>query len=75
MLVANRFRCYIFSLKALDVGAGDEVIVPSNTATAMAIIECVATPLFDIFRRASRTQNKTGFLNRYLYNNKFLLFT
>ena len=35
-------------LKALDIGAGDEVIVPSNTfiATALAVSYAGATPIF-----------------------------
>ena len=38
----------IFSLKALGIGSGDEVITPSHTAvaTVSAIISCGATPVF-----------------------------
>ena len=46
--VSNGLDALILSLKALGVGAGDEVIVPSNTyvATALAATHVGATPIF-----------------------------
>lgn len=45
--VANGLDALFVSLKAMDVGAGDEVIVPSNTyiATWLAVSQCRATPV------------------------------
>ena len=45
--VGNGLDALILSLKALGVGAGDEVIVPSNTyiATALAVTYVGATPI------------------------------
>ena len=44
----NGLDALMLSLKALGIGAGDEVIVPSNTyiATALAVIYVSATPVF-----------------------------
>lgn len=44
----NGLDALMLSLKALDVGTGDEVIVPSNTyiATALAVTYVGATPVF-----------------------------
>ena len=44
----NGLDALMLALKALDIGAGDEVIVPSNTfiATALAVTYCGATPVF-----------------------------
>lgn len=46
--VGNGMDALILALKALDVGKGDEVIVPSNTyiATALAATYVGATPVF-----------------------------
>ena len=46
--VGNGLDALMLSLKALDVGEGDEVIVPSNTyiATALAVTYIGATPVF-----------------------------
>lgn len=46
--VGNGLDALMLSLKALDVGEGDEVIVPSNTyiATALAVTYVGATPVF-----------------------------
>lgn len=46
--VGNGLDALMLSLKALGVGAGDEVIVPSNTyiATALAVTYVGATPVF-----------------------------
>lgn len=46
--VGNGLDALMLALKALDVGAGDEVIVPSNTfiATALAVTYSGATPVF-----------------------------
>ena len=45
--VANGLDALHLSLKALDIGPGDEVIVPSNTfiATWLAVSQCGATPI------------------------------
>lgn len=45
--VANGLEALHMALRALDVGSGDEVIVPSNTfiATWLAVSECGATPI------------------------------
>ncbi len=45
--VANGLEALHMALRALDVGSGDEVIVPSNTfiATWLAVSECCATPI------------------------------
>jgi len=45
--VANGLDALHFALRALGVGAGDEVIVPSNTyiATWLAVSQCGATPV------------------------------
>lgn len=44
----NGLDALMLALKALDIGAGDEVIVPSNTfiATALAVTYTGATPVF-----------------------------
>lgn len=44
----NGLDALVLSLKALDIGSGDEVIVPSNTfiATALAVTYAGATPVF-----------------------------
>lgn len=46
--VGNGLDALMLSLKALDIKAGDEVIVPSNTyiATALAVTYTGATPVF-----------------------------
>lgn len=46
--VGNGLDALMLALKALDVGTGDEVIVPSNTyiATALAVTYVGATPVF-----------------------------
>lgn len=46
--VANGLEGLFLALKALEVGAGDEVIVPSNTyiASVLAISQVGATPVF-----------------------------
>ncbi len=45
--VANGLDALHLALRAMDVGPGDEVIVPSNTyiATWLAVSQCGATPL------------------------------
>ena len=45
--VANGLDALILCLRSLDIGSGDEVIVPSNTyiATWLAISECGAKPV------------------------------
>ena len=46
--VGNGLDALLLVLKAWDIGAGDEVIVPSNTyiATALAVTYVGATPVF-----------------------------
>lgn len=46
--VGNGLDALMLALKALDIGAGDEVIVPSNTyiATALAVTYVGAKPVF-----------------------------
>lgn len=46
--VATGLDAIYLILKAMEIGAGDEVIVPSNTfiATALAVSYCGATPVF-----------------------------
>lgn len=46
--VGNGLDALMLALKALEIGAGDEVIVPSNTyvATALAVTYVGATPAF-----------------------------
>lgn len=46
--VSNGLDALVLSLKALEIGSGDEVIVPSNTyvATALAVTHVGATPIF-----------------------------
>lgn len=45
--VANGLDALHLALRAMDVGPGDEVIVPSNTyiATCLAVSQCGATPV------------------------------
>lgn len=45
--VANGLEAIFLILKSLDIGKGDEVIVPSNTyiATWLAVSQCNATPV------------------------------
>jgi len=45
--VANGLDAIHLALRAMDIGEGDEVIVPSNTyvATWLAVTQCGATPL------------------------------
>ena len=45
---SNGLDSLILCLKSLNIGKGDEVIVPSNTfiATVLAVIHCGATPVF-----------------------------
>ena len=46
--ISNGLDALNISLKALNIGEGDEVIVPSNTyiATVLAVTFCGATPVF-----------------------------
>ena len=46
--VSNGLDALILSLRALEIGSGDEVIIPSNTyiATALAVSHVGATPVF-----------------------------
>lgn len=46
--VGNGLDALMLALKALDIGEGDEVLVPSNTyiATALAVTYVGATPIF-----------------------------
>jgi dTDP-4-amino-4,6-dideoxygalactose transaminase len=46
--VSNGLDALVLSLRALNIGRGDEVIVPSNTyiATALAVSHVGATPVF-----------------------------
>ena len=46
--VGNGLDALVLALKSLDIGEGDEVIVPSNTyiATALAVTYVGATPVF-----------------------------
>ncbi len=46
--VATGLDAIFLILRAMDIGQGDEVIVPSNTfiATALAVTYCGATPVF-----------------------------
>jgi dTDP-4-amino-4,6-dideoxygalactose transaminase len=46
--VSNGLDALVLSLRVLDIGPGDEVIVPSNTyiATALAVSQVGATPVF-----------------------------
>lgn len=45
--VANGLDALVLTLRAMDIGPGDEVIVPSNTyiATWLAVSQCGATPV------------------------------
>ena len=45
---SNGLDALILCLKSLNIGEGDEVILPSNTfiATVLAVIHCNATPVF-----------------------------
>jgi len=58
--VSNGTAALFLALKALDIGPGDEVLVPSLTfvATAAAVIHCGATPVFvDICSLANPTMS------------------
>lgn len=46
--VTNGTAALFLAMKALDIGPGDEVLVPSLTfvATAAAVLQCGATPVF-----------------------------
>lgn len=46
--LSNGLDALVLSLRALNIGSGDEVIVPSNTyiATALAVSQVGATPVF-----------------------------
>lgn len=46
--VSNGLDALVLSLRSLDIGPGDEVIVPSNTyiATVLAVTQVGATPVF-----------------------------
>lgn len=46
--VGNGLDALMLCLKAMDIGAGDEIVVPSNTyiATALAVTYVGATPVF-----------------------------
>lgn len=46
--VSNGLDALILALRALEIGEGDEVIIPSNTyiATALAVTHVGATPIF-----------------------------
>lgn len=46
--VATGLDALYLILRAMNIGNGDEVIVPSNTyiATALAVSYCGATPIF-----------------------------
>jgi len=69
--VGNGLDALMLTLKALEIGAGDEVIVPSNTyiATALAVTYVGATPVFvepdirtyniDVTRIEEKITNKT----------------
>lgn len=45
---SNGLDALVLSLKSLNIGRGDEVIIPSNTfiATVLAVIHCGAKPVF-----------------------------
>src|SRR5689334_22479628 len=45
--LANGLDALILALRALDIGVGDEVLVPSNTyiATWLAVSQCGAAPV------------------------------
>ena len=61
--VGNGLDALFLVLKALDIGEGDEVIVPSNTyiATALAVTYVGATPVFaENFTRVFQDVIETG---------------
>ena len=57
--VSNGLDALILSLKALEIGDGDEVIVPANTyiASALAVSRVGATPIFVEPRRETANLN------------------
>lgn len=57
--VGNGTDALHIALRALDAGPGDEVILPSLTATATgtAVVQCGATPVFVDVDPASRTMD------------------
>src|SRR6185436_12146770 len=60
--VTNGTAALFLALKAIDIGPGDEVLVPSLTfvATAAAVLQCGATPVFvDICSLENPTMDAT----------------
>jgi dTDP-4-amino-4,6-dideoxygalactose transaminase len=60
--VSNGLDALFLALKSLDIGTGDEVIVPSNTyiATALAVIHTGAIPIFAEPDYATHNINSTA---------------
>ncbi len=58
--VATGLDALVLALKALDIGSGDEVILPSNTfiATALAVTQVGATPI--LVEPDPKTYNLSG---------------